>query len=125
MKEQFEITGINERGRGVGNGMSLPFTYPGDVVEAELSNKQKMTGRLLSIVTPSPLRQEAPCPHFGKCGGCPWQGLKYEAQLKLKEGTVRGLFGESAAIIPSKEEYGYRNRMDAFARFARLKLVNL
>jgi len=112
MKQKIEIKGLDDRGRGVGEGLSIPFTYPGDVVEAELINRRKKIGRLVSILSPSPLRQDAPCPHFGKCGGCSWQGIKYEAQLKLKEEKVKNLFGECFPILPSPEQYFYRNRMD-------------
>ncbi len=103
---------LDEKGRGVGGELSIPFAYPGDVIEAELVNKKKKTGRLLSIVQLSPLRQDARCKHFGQCGGCLWQGLKYESQLALKESRVRDLFDDVRRIIPSPDEYFYRNRMD-------------
>lgn len=112
MQQKLAIESFDDRGRGVGADWHIPFTYPGDIVEAELVNKRKKAARLLEILTPSPYRQTPPCEYFGKCGGCPWQGIKYEAQLKFKEEKVRSLFGNVLPIIPSPEEYFYRNRMD-------------
>jgi 23S rRNA (uracil-5-)-methyltransferase RumA len=109
---RIKIEELDEKGRGVGDDLHIPFAYPGDVVEARLINKRKKTGKLLSLVEPSPCRQNPLCPHFGACGGCAWQGLKYEAQLKFKEEKVKDLFGECSPILPSPEIYFYRNRMD-------------
>jgi len=58
------------------------------------------------------LMNNAVCKYFGICGGCSWQGYKYEDQLKLKEDKIRELFGDCSPIIPSPEIYYYRNRMD-------------
>lgn len=108
-----KILALDEKGRGVGpEGLHVPFTYPGDTVEAVLINHRKKKGRLLKLIEGSPDRQAPPCPYFGRCGGCPWQGLKYEAQLKFKEARIKTLFGDCRPIIPSPDEYGYRNRMD-------------
>ncbi|OGC21911.1 23S rRNA (uracil-5-)-methyltransferase RumA [candidate division WOR-1 bacterium RIFOXYB2_FULL_42_35] len=118
MPQRYEIKGFDQKGRGLGTGagtgetLNIPFTYPGDIVEAELLNKHKKTGRLINILEPSPDRQTPPCPHFAKCGGCSWHGLTYEAQLKHKAERVRNLFGEAGQIIPSPDLYHYRNRMD-------------
>ena len=57
-------------------------------------------------------RRIAPCPYFGKCGGCSWQDIKYSAQLRHKESRVKELFGGCSPIIPAPDEYHYRNRMD-------------
>ncbi len=120
MTNQYEIKDFDERGRGLGQGLAIPFTYPGDIVEAELVNHRKKTGKLLKLLSLSPHRQNPPCPLFGKCGGCSWHGLKYEAQLKFKEEKVKALFGDSLPIspslhlpiLPSPHLYYYRNRMD-------------
>ncbi len=112
MKQKLAIESLDDRGRGVGADWHIPFTYPGDIVEAELVNKRKKAARLVELLTPSPYRLTPPCSFFGQGGGCPWQGIKYEAQLKFKEDKVRGLFGDVLPIIPSPEEYFYRNRMD-------------
>lgn len=112
MKQKLGIESLDDRGRGVGADWHIPFAYPGDIVEAELVNKRKKAARLVELLTPSPYRLTPPCTYFGRCGGCPWQGITYQAQLKFKEDKVRGLFGDVLPIIPSPEEYFYRNRMD-------------
>jgi len=97
---------------GVGGDLHIPFAYPGDVVETEIINKRKKLGKLIKVISPSKDRIQAPCKYFGECGGCRWQGLSYNAQLKAKEDLVRGLFGEASPILPSPETLYYRNRMD-------------
>lgn len=112
MLKEFEVKEIDDRGRGIVGDLHVPFVYPGDVVEARMVNKRKKGGKLSRLVTPSLRRQTPPCKYFGECGGCAWQGLKYEEQLKLKEQKVRSLFYNCEPIIPSPQEYFYRNRMD-------------
>lgn len=112
MPETVKITALDERGKGIGEGASYPFTYPGDVISGSVMNKKKKLGAVHSLISGSPDRQTPPCPYFGRCGGCSWQGLKYEAQLKHKEALVRTLFGDCRPIIPSPDIYYYRNRMD-------------
>lgn len=107
-----EVNNFDEKGRGIAGDMYVPFCYPGDIVDVELTNRRKKRGKLISVINPSPFRQHPPCSYFGSCGGCPWQGLKYEAQLKFKEERVKFLFEECLPIIPSPDIYFYRNRMD-------------
>lgn len=52
------------------------------------------------------------CKHFGACGGCALQNIPYEEQLKSKEAKVKELFGDCEPLIPSPEQFFYRNRMD-------------
>ncbi|MEA3492781.1 MAG: 23S rRNA (uracil(1939)-C(5))-methyltransferase RlmD [Candidatus Margulisiibacteriota bacterium] len=107
-----EIKQFDDKGRGIAGDLFVKFAYPGDVIEATPLNHRKKTGKLTKLVKASPHRQEALCPHFGKCGGCSWHGLKYESQLEFKEDKVRNLFGDCSPIIPSPEKHFYRNRMD-------------
>ncbi|MBI1784466.1 23S rRNA (uracil(1939)-C(5))-methyltransferase RlmD, partial [Candidatus Sumerlaeota bacterium] len=75
---------------------------------------------LQEIVRPSGKRIEAPCPIFGTCGGCSWQNLPYEEQLRWKERqvaeTLAHIGGEClpdiSPIIPSPEVWHYRNKME-------------
>lgn len=64
---------------------------PGDQIRAKVTKAKKSSAEaaLDEIVAPSPDRQAAPCPYFGKCGGCALQELSYEAQKKLKAGQVK------------------------------------
>ena len=83
--------------------------------------KGKAEGRLLETLEPSPLEVDSKCPHFGNCGGCTYQTLPYEEQLKLKETQVRGLMAEAigdaceyefVGIKGSPKQYEYRNKME-------------
>lgn len=80
--------------------------------------KGKCEGRLLEVLERSPLEIESPCPHYGICGGCEFQTLPYEEQLKMKEAQVRALLepvcGELPfeSIIPSPAYTEYRNKME-------------
>ena len=82
--------------------------------------KGKCEGRLLKVLEPSPLEVDAACSHFGECGGCTYQRLSYEEQLKLKEGQVKEILDEAVGdgtylfeeILPSPRIYGYRNKME-------------
>jgi len=99
-------------------------TYPGDRVQIafEQSARKNIKARLISIITPSPSRRPAPCQHFGLCGGCSLQDLDYKEQLQQKkEYLLRVLreyfpsnyrYLESEEILPSPDQYFYRNKME-------------
>ncbi len=100
----------------------VPQTVPGDVVDIQLTRKRKKfaEGRAIKFHRYSPDRVEPFCQHFGTCGGCKWQFLPYELQLKNKEKWVRDSFsriGKVAAsliqpILPSEETRFYRNKLE-------------
>ena len=95
---------------------------PGDRVRVRLVEARSRFGRAVieSVETPSPDRVEAPCPYFGRCGGCRLQHLSYPAQLAFKAKQVRdcleriGGLGEFAMrpILAAPDQYGYRNKME-------------
>ncbi|HEV7836997.1 MAG TPA: TRAM domain-containing protein [Gemmatimonadaceae bacterium] len=119
------IDSIAAGGDGVGrtNGLVVfvPRTAPGDVVTAQISGKGHFArGALRSIVTPSPVRMEPPCPHYtrDKCGGCQLQHMTYDSQLVAKQIIVRdslqriGKRGVDApAIEQSPKEWRYRTKL--------------
>lgn len=91
------------------------------------NRKGKCEGNLLEVLAPSPLElcgADVPCVHFGACGGCTYQHLSYENQLKLKETQIRELLSPviGAAggdfdtafegIMGSPRQFGYRNKME-------------
>ncbi len=98
---------IEEEGRRV----YIPFSYPGDVVKVEKTVRR--FGRKIALdfelIEGSHLRQRPRCPHFGTCGGCLWQGLKYKEQLKLKRELFERVTGVSAEIKGSPKVWGFRN----------------
>lgn len=97
-------------------------TYPGDRVQAQIIRKKKSfaNARIVKIVEGSPERTDAKCSHFGICGGCKQQDLKYEAQLKYKHEQVRDLFEriggitdfEMEDIAASDQLYYFRNKLE-------------
>ena len=79
----------------------------------------KAEGRILEVTEPSPLEVESPCPHFGQCGGCTYQNLPYEEQLKMKEAQIKAMMDEAVngdyiweGVKPSPVQQAYRNKME-------------
>ena len=103
--------------------VTVKNTLPGQNVSFVINKKRKgkAEGRLLEILEKSELEQEqANCPHYGVCGGCNYQTLPYEEQLKLKAGQVLELM---KVVVPNAEDifegirksprqFGYRNKME-------------
>lgn len=93
---------------------------PGQKVSFSINKirKGKAEGRLLEVVEKSPIEIESPCPHFGECGGCLYQNMKYEDQLELKKNQVKELLDsicenyEFEGIEPSPMVHEYRNKME-------------
>jgi 23S rRNA (uracil1939-C5)-methyltransferase len=95
---------------------------PGDRLRVTITEARSRYGRgtIVEILTPAPDRVEAPCPYFGRCGGCRLQHLAYPAQLAFKEKQVRDCLTrlgglppfELRPIVPAPEPYGYRNKME-------------
>lgn len=127
--------------RNEGQAVFVPFTLPGETVEARLlENKGNYsTAELVSVLESSPSRVEAPCPYYGACGGCHYQHANYTAQVEtkiaiLRETLTRARIREIPEIATlTGEPYGYRNRIrlhiqrEPFALCYRLRdsLVNL
>jgi 23S rRNA (uracil1939-C5)-methyltransferase len=119
-----EIERILPGGNGLAHGEGLtifvPLTAPGDVVRVEIDRiKGKIGfGTLKEVIKPSSVRVEPPCPYFGRCGGCDFQQLTYEAQLQAKVEIVRDCLHRIARIehLPaisierSPKEWQYRAR---------------
>jgi 23S rRNA (uracil1939-C5)-methyltransferase len=109
-------------GRADGYVVFVPGGVPGDRVRVRLEQARSRFGRGLieEIEAPSPHRVEAPCPYFGRCGGCRLQHVSYSAQLAFKAKQVAdvlervgGLQGvEIRPILGAEEIYGYRNKME-------------
>lgn len=95
---------------------------PGDVVSARVTKLKRSYAEavLERIESPSPIRTSARCVHFGVCGGCKWQHVTYESQLRFKQEHVVDAFQRiggvpSPVVLPiigSSEEYFYRNKME-------------
>jgi 23S rRNA (uracil-5-)-methyltransferase RumA len=86
--------------------------------------KGKAEGRLLEVIGRSPLQTEEECAYFGKCGGCMYQGVPYQEQLKIKETQVKNLLAPVLlnagyeldeifeGVKESPRSLAYRNKME-------------
>ena len=108
-------------GRHQGKVIFVAYGIPGERVRVEVVEDRPhwSRARLVEVLEPSPHRIEPPCPHFGICGGCQWQHIKYEAQVVLKREILRdqlhrlGHFANPpvADVIPSPDPWAYRNHL--------------
>ncbi len=92
----FQLTtmahGGDALGRHEGKVIFVPYALPDEVVRVEITNDKGhyAFGRLVEVLEPSPDRVEPTCPYFGQegCGGCQWQHIDYQAQVRLKARIV-------------------------------------
>ena len=124
--ENVEITGVAAEGKALVRiddvVTFVPNCVPGDIVDLQITKKKHsfMEARVLRIVQPSAVRCPAKCKHFGVCGGCKWQILPYEEQLKYKQQQVvdnltrigKVELPEISPILGSKHIYEYRNKLE-------------
>lgn len=121
---ELEIATLTNMGQGLGRldgwVVMVAFALPGERVRARVFRNEKNFSEadLLEVLTPSPDRLSAPCPLFGACGGCQYQNLSYEAQLRWKRQQVAELLKHMARVehevlpvIGSPREYGYRSKI--------------
>ena len=107
---------------GEGRVLFVEFAVPGDVVDVRVTRKKKsfLEGRIIRIKKPSKDRLEPFCSHFGICGGCRWQPLPYEIQLRAKQRQVYDQLTrighlqvpQFEPIIGSEKTIGYRNKLE-------------
>lgn len=123
--ETVVISDYGYDGEGVGriNGkvVFVPFALKNERAKVQLSDSKSSFSNavLVAVENPSPLRQEAPCPYYTKCGGCVYQHTTYQNELDIKKQLLKnqlakvGYNGE-ITVHPSSEEYGYRNKIRLF-----------
>lgn len=107
---------------GSGMVVFVPFVVPGDVIDLKVFKKKKnyAEGRAIAIKKPSPKRAELQCPHFGTCGGCKWQNMKYEDQIFYKQKQVKDNLerlghvdcSTMRPICGSENIFYYRNKLE-------------
>ena len=121
-----EITAIAAEGKSLARiddkVVFVPFVVPGDIVDLQVKRKKNsyMEAVAVNIHEYSPLRTEPVCSHYGVCGGCKWQCLKYEEQLKAKQQQVidnltrigKIDIPEVSPILGSEKQYAYRNKLE-------------
>ena len=124
--ENLEITGIAAEGKSLGRWNEMvvfvPFGAPGDVVDVQLTKKRHSfaEGKIVKMHTSSPMRVEPFCEHYGVCGGCKFQHIPYEEQLKYKQQQVEDALQRIAKvqlpainpILGSANTCFYRNKLE-------------
>lgn len=124
--QNVEITDVAAEGNALARVdnmvVFIPYGAPGDVANIRLTRKKHSyaEGRIDSLITPSPIRVEPRCDRFGLCGGCRWQHLPYEFQLKCKRRQVVDCLDRIAKVphpevlpaIGSDTIWDYRNKME-------------
>ncbi len=124
--ENIEITAVAAEGKALARVdekvVFVPFVVPGDVVDLQVKKKKNsyMEAVAVKFHQYSSLRQQPFCKHFGVCGGCKWQCLKYEEQLKAKQQQITDNLTrigkielpEISPILGSKLTCDYRNKLE-------------
>ena len=105
--------------QGRGKTVFVPFVLPGEQVEVSVIESRSGFARakLDKVLTPSPDRVAPDCPYFGGCGGCHYQHMNYEAQLRHKADILRETLRRTAKLELQHEiqlhpspPWNYRNR---------------
>lgn len=124
--EGVKIEAVAAEGKAVAhvNDMAVfvPFVVPGDIVDLLIRKKRKnyAEAEVVRFVEYSPLRVKPVCKHFGVCGGCKWQNLPYDEQLKAKQQQVfdqltrigKVELPKFLPILGSEKIYEYRNKTE-------------
>ena len=124
--EKVTITDVAAEGKAVAKVNELvvfvPYVVPGDVVDLQVKRKKNHYAEAVAVkfYEKSPLRVEPFCSHFGVCGGCKWQCLSYEEQLKYKQKQVfdnltrigKVELPEFRPILGSEKTRFYRNKLE-------------
>lgn len=124
--ENITITDVAAEGKAIAKVDNLvvfvPYAVPGDVVDLQVRRKKHSyaEAEVVKFHTYSPIRTQPFCQHFGVCGGCKWQCLPYEEQLKFKQKQVvdnltrigKVELPEVSPILGSKHVKEYRNKLE-------------
>jgi 23S rRNA (uracil1939-C5)-methyltransferase len=104
-----------------GKSVMVPAAVPGDVLEIEVRSHKRdyALGCVMRIIQPALERREPPCPYAAGCGGCDWQHIRYDAQLRLKAEVLATEFHHALGVEldpdglvePAPAEFRYRSRV--------------
>ena len=124
----FDSVGINggasrdKEGNQIRKVLFVPFAAVDDVCDVQIlkSRSSYAEGKIINLIEPSPVRVEPMCKHFGVCGGCKWQHIPYEEQLKFKQQQVMDALQrigkvelpECHPIDGSRQISYYRNKLE-------------
>ena len=124
--ENVEITDVAAEGKSLARVgdmvVFVPFAVPGDVVDLQVRRKKHhyCEAEVIRFIKYSEVRETPMCEHFGICGGCKWQNLPYEEQIKAKQRQVYDQLSrigkvelpEFKPILGSVKTKEYRNKLD-------------
>ncbi|MCK9343086.1 MAG: 23S rRNA (uracil(1939)-C(5))-methyltransferase RlmD [Massilibacteroides sp.] len=124
--ENITITGVAAEGKAIAKNDNLvifvPFAAPGDVVDIKLTRKKHSyaEGKIAKVHTYAEQRVTPFCEHFGVCGGCKWQHLPYEEQVKYKQQQVVDALSRIGKVEPehfhpilgAEKTQFYRNKLE-------------
>ncbi len=131
--QNIEITGVAAEGKAFAkitddqlqiNNMVVfvPYCVPGDIVDLQVTKKKHsfMEARVARLIKPSDKRCEPVCKHYGICGGCKWQILPYDEQLRWKQQQITDNLTRIgklqlppiSPILGSAKTYEYRNKLE-------------
>ncbi len=124
--ENVEIVDVAAEGKSLARVddmvVFVPFGAPGDIVDLKLDKKRKSYGEahIVAMKKPSEIRVEPFCQHFGVCGGCKWQHIPYEYQMKYKRQQVVDALERIAKVdlpevmptMGSANTTHYRNKLE-------------
>src|SRR6187431_2116670 len=124
--ENLEVVDISTEGKAIARHEGLVVfiegAVPGDKVDVMVHRKKNSyaEGKVDKIIELSKDRVNPVCEHFGTCGGCKWQNLKYEVQLDFKQKYVTDAFSRIGKfpfpnpepILGNSDEYYYRNKLE-------------
>lgn len=124
--ENIEITDIANEGKAIAKHNEMvvftQYVVPGDVVDIQITRKKNsyMEGKVVKIHKLSENREKPFCEHYGICGGCKWQILPYEEQIRHKQRQVfnnltrigKVELPEMRPILGSKKTKYYRNKLE-------------
>lgn len=131
--EGIEVTGVAAEGKAIARValgddsdkkcvVFIPYAAPGDIADVKLDRRKisYAEGHIERLLKPSDERVEPRCRHFGVCGGCKWQHIGYEHQLRHKQQQVADALErigkvelpEQERILGSENIFNYRNKME-------------
>ena len=121
-----QITDLAAEGKSIAKINGIVYfvanAVPGDIVDLQITKKKKnyFEAKAINFIKYSDIKETPACEHFGSCGGCKWQNLKYEEQLKYKQKQVVDNFEriakvelpEISPILKSEKTFFYRNKLE-------------
>jgi 23S rRNA (uracil1939-C5)-methyltransferase len=124
--EQVTITNAGSEGKSIARHedkvIMVDHAVPGDIADLRVTSSKKSYSfaRIEKLIQPSPDRVEPFCSHFGTCGGCKWQHMSYDSQLRYKQQQVQDAFqrigkfpfADLKPIIGSLDTTYYRNKLE-------------